>query len=160
MIVEYFYCKWLCYNTTVCYLISSSASPATQFAMRQHKKRMDLLYFLPGGLVVALFILRREFLNEELSFKIVLGISSSLFIIGVILKLIGPQPNPGSGAFLSPLIALLAYRLARYIFKHKLGREPRDTWLDWREGMGADRVFNILYFSLALLIWILMASFV
>ena len=121
---------------------------------------MNLLPFLAGGLVVAIFIFRRDLLIQPSSFKIILAISSSLFVLGLSLHLLVPEKYPGSGAFLAPFLTLALYRFTRLIFKRRFGREPRDTYLDWREGMGADRFFNIIYFSLAILIWVIAGSFV
>ena len=121
---------------------------------------MDPLLFSVGGLVFAVGIFRRELLIEEFSFIIILAISSVLFVTGLIVHFIAPEKYPGIGAFLCPLLSLALYRLARRIFKQRFLREPRDTWLDWSEGMAADRLFNIAYFSVAGLIWIATAAFI
>ena len=120
---------------------------------------MNPLLFSAGGLVFAVGIFRRQLLIEKFSFRIILAISSILFIIGLVVHFVAPERYPGIGAFLSPLLSLALYRLGHAIFKHRLLREPRDTWLDWSEGMGADRIFNIVYFSLAGLIWTFTAAF-
>ncbi len=121
---------------------------------------MDPLLFSAGGLVFAIGIFRRQLLIEEFSFRIILAISTILFIIGLFVHFIAPEKYPGIGALLSPLFSLALYRLGRSIFKNHLLREPRDSWFDWSEGMAADRIFNIIYFSLAGLIWVFTAAFV
>jgi hypothetical protein len=41
------------------------------------------------------------------------------------------------------------------MFVARFKREPRDTWLDWSEGTGADRLFNIVYFGSVVWLWML-----
>jgi hypothetical protein len=120
---------------------------------------MDPLLFSVGGLVFAVAIFRRRLLIEKFSFRIILVSSSILFIIGLVVHFVAPERYSGIGAFLSPLLSLALYRLGYAIFKGRLLREPRDTWLDWSEGMGADRIFNIVYFSLAALVWMFTAAY-
>lgn len=107
---------------------------------------MDTL-FIPVGLfvfVIALF--KRELLVERESFRLILGVSALLFIAGLALHFSAAWRDSSCGALLAPLISLGFYRLCRGIFLRLFKREPRDTYLDWSPGMGADRLFNIVYF--------------
>jgi len=45
---------------------------------------VDYLFFFTGGLAVWILILRRELLLRQNTFKLLLGISSVLFIIGIV----------------------------------------------------------------------------
>lgn len=118
---------------------------------------MDPIFFSIGGLVFAIGIFRRELLVQKETFRIILGVSVALFLAGLIIHFATPGRYPGSGALLSPLLSLGLFRLCRRVFLKRLKREPRDTWLNWDQGMGADRMFNILYFVSAGWLWILVA---
>ncbi len=116
---------------------------------------METLLFAIGGLVFAIGIFKRELLVERDSFRIILGISVALFLAGLLLNFMAARQYPTSGALLCPLLSLGLYRFCRRVFVRRYKREPRDTWMDWRDGMGADRIFNILYFVAVSWLWIL-----
>lgn len=118
---------------------------------------MNPYYFSIGGLVWIIALFKRELLIERKTFRIILVISIALFLTGLVHYFTAAGRYPGSGALLSPLLSLGVFRLFRSIFLMRLKREPRDTWLNWGEGMGADRVFNIMYFVLAAWLWIFVA---
>jgi hypothetical protein len=114
---------------------------------------MDAIYFSIGGFVFAIAIFKRELLIQRGAVKIIFGVSVGLFIAGVILHFTGEGRDSTCGALLSPLLSLGLFRLCRRVFLKRYQREPNDSWLDWSEGMGADRVFNIVYFVTALWLW-------
>lgn len=118
---------------------------------------MNQLYFSIGGLVWAIAIFKRELLIRKESFRIVLGISVALFLAGLIIHFTAAGQYHGSGALLSPLLSLCLFRVCHNIFLKQFNREPRDTAFIWESGMGADRVFNIMYLILAGGIWIFLA---
>lgn len=107
---------------------------------------MDIFYFLIGFFVSFIVLLDRELLIKKNSFKLILGAAVVLFLGGVILHFTAIGRYTASGALLCPLVSLLLFRLFRRHFLTRYGREPRDTFLNWESGMGADRVFNIVYF--------------
>ena len=105
-------------------------------------------------LIFAIALFKRELLIQRESFRLIFGASVLLFLIGVALHFTSVGRDSTHGALLTPLLSLGLYRLSRGFFVRRYGREPRDTWFNWAEGMGADRLFNILYFVSAL--WLLM----
>lgn len=115
---------------------------------------MDAFYFSIGGFVWVIALFKRELLVEKEGFRIILGVSITLFLAGLILHFTVAGQQSGAGALLAPLLSLGMFRLCRRLFLKRFNREPRDTWLNWSEGMGADRVFNIVYFVSTL--WLLM----
>jgi len=119
----------------------------------------DLAYYVIGSFVVVIFIIHRELLNRPKSFSVILLISIFLFIIGVWRKFDLADESVPVGSLLVPLLTLSLYQLLRYVFRRRFGSEPRDTAFIWREGMAKDRAFNILYTSLAILIWVLVSAF-
>lgn len=120
---------------------------------------MNPILFSLGGLVFVIGIFKRELLVQRKSFTVILVISVVLFLAGLVLHFAYNGIYPGSGALLSPLVSLTLYRWFSSIFAATYRRQPVDTWLDWREGMGPDRIFNILYFVTAGVSWALLASF-
>jgi len=117
----------------------------------------DVLYAVIGGLVIGLFILKRELLTDRKAFLTVLGISIILSVLGICIHFSSGGGNSMSGALLAPLLDLGLYRLLRAFYIQRVGSEPRDTYLIWTPGMPADRIFNIVYLTLALLLWIFVA---
>jgi len=115
--------------------------------------------FSIGGLVFAIGVFKRELLVQKKSFTVILAISIALFLMGTVLSVAYAGRYPGSGALLSPLVSLVLYRLSRNVFIATYEREPLDTWLRWNQGMGPDRVFNILYFVSAGFLWTILAAF-
>jgi hypothetical protein len=114
---------------------------------------MDYLYYFIGGFVVYTFLMKRELLVQERSFRIILLISVVLFFVGLVdlaRYFTGMERYFVSGALLCPLITLAQYRLSHRVFLKYLKREPKDTSLVWYgKDLGKDRLFNILFFSLA-----------
>jgi len=119
---------------------------------------MDYVYLAIGGFVVYTFLMKRELLIQKRSFRIILLVSVVLFLAGlmdVTLYLSGGERYFVSGALLCPLITLAQYHLSRKVFLKYVKREPRDTFFVWvGEDLGKDRLFNVLYFTLAFAILI------
>jgi len=114
---------------------------------------MDLFCFFSGGLVFTIALFKRELLILKRSSEIVLLVSGALFVAGLVLHFTQATRDSTSGALLSPLLSLGLFRLFRRIFIQRFEREPRDTWFNWQAGMGADRLFNIVYFVSASCLW-------
>jgi hypothetical protein len=102
---------------------------------------MNPIYFSIGGLVFAVAMFKRELLIQKQSLRILLGLSIALFLAGLILHFRAPGQHPGSGALLCPLLSLGLFHLVRRLFLLLFEREPKDTWLNWQPGLGADRIF-------------------
>ena len=116
---------------------------------------MDYLFFFAGGLAIWVLILRRELLLRRNTFKLLLGISCVLFIIGIACHFSKISRDSACGALLAPLVSLGLFSLCRRVFLKRFNREPKDTYLNWSPGLGPDRIFNIVFFSIAFLILIL-----
>jgi hypothetical protein len=114
---------------------------------------MNPIYFFIGGLVLSIAWFRMDLLIKSESFVVILVMSSMLFCLGTVLILVHGA-SYASGALLCPLLTLGLFRIFRNLFLRLVGREPRDTLLDWSSGIAADSLFNILYFTLAALILI------
>jgi len=75
--------------------------------------------------------------------------------MGVALYLAGGKLYFVSGALFCLLITLAQYHLSRKVFLKYVKREPKDTLFVWvGEDLGEDRLFNVLYFTLAFAILI------
>ena len=107
---------------------------------------MEILVFFFALFVVGIALFKRDLLVNRQSFQIIFGLSVVSFILGIALHFTEWGPNAAPGLLLVPLLSLGLYRGGRRIFVRRFNREPRDTFMDWRRGMAADRAFNILYF--------------
>lgn len=114
---------------------------------------MDPFYFVIGGFVIFIFIFKMEMLVRKESFRIILGISFLLFLIGLVLHFTEAGRSSLSGALLCPLLSLGLFRLLRRVFLRWFKHEPRDTFFNWNLGLDEDRIFNISYFAMAILLW-------
>lgn len=115
---------------------------------------MDPIYFFGGGLVLVIFALKRELLVQRMSFVLIFGAAVILFCVGVVLHFTAGGRYSASGSLLCPLLSLALYSLFRKAFLKWQQREPLDTFLNWSSGLGPDNLFNVIYFSIAICLWI------
>jgi hypothetical protein len=113
---------------------------------------MDYLFVLSGGFVIWVFLVRREWLIEGQSFKIILAISIVLFLAAIGLHFTHPARYLSSGALVAPLLTLGLFRLFRRVFLLRFKREPKDVFLNWEAGLGPEKAFDFLYFMLGMLL--------
>lgn len=119
---------------------------------------MRILLVAVAGSVLALAYFAREFLIERESRNVILGLALALFVAAILLPIFMPGKPVLYPSLMNPLVSLSLFLLMRKVFLHRKNREPIDTFFDWRAGLGADRVFNIVYFTLGtfltFLLWI------
>jgi hypothetical protein len=114
---------------------------------------LDTMLFLLGGLVLAIFVLKRELLIYKMSFLTILGIAIAIALFGVLMRVkLGPAFTAGS--LFVPLVSLILYRILHKLFIRWVGMEPKDTYLNWAPNMVADRIFNIAYCTIVICLWI------
>jgi len=116
---------------------------------------MDYFYVFTGMFVIGVAWFRMELLIWKESFRIILGISIALFCTGLILHFTQAERASPYGALLTPLLSLGLFRLCRKFFISRFKHEPRDTYLNWEKGFGADQIFNVVYFVSAHLLLML-----
>jgi len=114
---------------------------------------MNPIALVLGAFVLSIAWFRMDLLINAKSFLIILSISTILFLIGVALYFLYGYSYL-IGALLCPLLTVALFHFLRKVFLRLVGREPRDTLLDWTPGIAADRFFNVLYFMLGTLILI------
>lgn len=119
---------------------------------------MDIVYIVAAFVVPYIFLTKRELLIEKESFRLILGISIALFVAEFALHFTNVGRSPASGGLLCPLLSLLLYRLLRKWFIRWFKHEPRDTFLNWESGLAEERIFNILYWTLSLALFMLAVS--
>lgn len=102
--------------------------------------------------MVWIFLFKRELLLEKESFRVIFAISLALFIAANLLHFTGAGRYSSHGALLSPLVSLGLFQLGRKVFLAYFKREPKDTFFKFEKGAAADRIFNIMFFSLASLL--------
>ena len=114
---------------------------------------MNLTSFLIGGFVFAIVIFRRELLVRKETFVPILFASLALFCAGIALHFMQSARDSYSGALLCPLLSLGLYRFCRGLFVKWTNREPVDTFMNFDAGLGPDKLFTIVYFTLAAFTW-------
>lgn len=107
---------------------------------------MTFILIVIGLSVFCVVLFQRELLVQRRSFKIILICCLVLFATGLLLHLTKFGRSIPSGALLAPLLCLAFYRTLRRIFVRYVGREPRDTYMDWTPGLAVHRLFNIVFF--------------
>ena len=109
---------------------------------------MDGIYIFTGLIVHFIALFRRELLIQKESFRIILGITVVLFIVGLVLHFTDVRSHSASGALFCPLPSLLLFRLFRLWFIKRFKHEPQDTLFRWDAVPIPDRVFDFTYFVL------------
>jgi len=105
-----------------------------------------MIIFLSGFVIpLTLFVFFRKLLNEPKYQKLLLIIFSVLAAIGIAIVLIKNQAYSFYLMLILPLISYWIYRMSLSVFRKKNKRNPKDTAMDWRDGLDHDRLFNIGY---------------
>ena len=116
----------------------------------------DYVFIFTGGFVIGIFIIKREWLIQQSSFRVILAVSWILFLVGIAFHFAKPSLYSSSGALIAPILTLGLFRFSRKVFVERFKHEPRDTFLNSGAGLAADMVFNFTYFVSA--IFLLMIS--
>ena len=116
---------------------------------------MDIVFFVIGGFVIAVFLFDRSLLFEPETHRIILGIAAVMFVVGAVLVF---GSNWTAGALMNPLVSIGLLWVMRKLFRWWVERDPLDTFMNWKPGMAADRLFNIIYFTSAFICWGLIAA--
>jgi len=111
---------------------------------------MDYVYVFTGMFMSVIALFERDLLIQKRSFRMILGVSITLFLAGLLLHFTSAWDS-SCGALLTPLFSVVVFRICRRGFLRRYKQEPKDTWLNWTENMGAHRLFNIVYFGSSLL---------
>lgn len=109
---------------------------------------MDIVWFATACSVLTVAFLRRQLLIERESRKIIFGISLALFVAAGVASIFTCCTPILFPSLMNPLVSLSLFLSMRKLFIRWKHREPIDTSLDRRPGLAADRLFNIVYFSL------------
>ena len=109
---------------------------------------MVIVWLAVAGFVLAIAYFYRELLIERRSRRIIFGVSLALFVASVLLTIFMRSTPTLFPSLMNPLVSLGLFLLMRKVFIRFKNREPMDTFFDWRPGLAADRLFNILYFCL------------
>ena len=117
---------------------------------------MDIIWLATAGFVLTIAYFCRELLIEPASRRIILGVSLALFGAGVFLSILNQSTSILFPSLMNPLVSLGLFLLMRKLFVRWKHREPIDTFLDWRAGLAADRLFNVLYFTLGVFFLLLL----
>ena len=103
-------------------------------------------YFAIGFSLLFIYGVKEELLIRDSTYKVILVLSSGLFVVGIVLHFTPQAANWGSGALLAPLFMLLYFRLCLRLFVRWVHREPIDVHLNWTPGLVKDRAFAFAFF--------------
>lgn len=106
---------------------------------------MDLGYIFIGLFVNIIFLFRIDWLIRRESYRIALGLSIALFIIGITVHYTNSNQFSASRALFAPLVSILIFRLLRKLFVMRLKREPQNAAYNSQSGLLWDRLFAMLY---------------
>ncbi len=112
-----------------------------------------MIIFMSSLLVpLALFTFFRRFLNEEKYQKKIRITLSFVASIGILIVILNNKSYLYYLLLLFPLLAYWIHNLCLFWFRKKMGRDPIDTAMDWRSGLQWDRLFNIGYVIIGIII--------
>ena len=106
---------------------------------------VNCLYFGIGLSVIFIDGVRQQLLIRASSYKVILTLSTALFVLGVIVHFTPQRNNWAAGALLAPLLTLLYFRLCLRAFIRWQHREPIDVTFNWKRGLVKDRVFGFAF---------------
>jgi hypothetical protein len=109
---------------------------------------MDIVFLAVAGFVGAIVFYDRQLLIKRSSFDVILSISLAFFVAAPVLTIVIRDKPILFPSLMNPLASLGLFLLMRKLFVRWKKREPIDTFHDWRPGLAADRLFNVLYFTL------------
>ena len=75
-------------------------------------------------------------------------ITLAFFVAAIVVPILKPGETVLFPSLMNPLVSLGLFLFMRKLFLRWKEREPLDTFLNWQRGLAAERLFNILYFSL------------
>ena len=118
---------------------------------------MGMLSVIAAGFVLIIAFYDRNLLIRPASRETIAIVSFALFAAAIVASLVLPGPVLFP-SLMNPLLSLGLFLLMRKLFIRWKKREPLDTFMNWKRGLAADRLFNILYATLSvfllLLLWI------
>lgn len=112
-----------------------------------------VIIFLTSFLIpLVCFVFGRMYLESKKYLKFFLITFSTIAIIGIVMLFGIDRDNGFSVLLIVPLISYLIYQIGLKIFIAKFKRYPIDTAMDWRDGLHWDRLFNIGYLIIGILL--------
>ena len=113
---------------------------------------MQVVWLGIAGFVLAIAFFDRKRLIQRESREVIFIISFALFAGAVFVPIFTLGEPVLFPSLMNPLVSLGLFLVMRKLFVRWKKREPLDTFNNWRRGLAADRLFNILYFSLGTLL--------
>lgn len=117
---------------------------------------MDIIWVIVGGSVLWVGLFMRELLFAPGTRSTISCIVAALPVAGLIITAFTYRDPVIFPSLLNPLVSLGLFVVMRKGFVRWQKRDPKDTFMDWRSGLGPDRLFNILYTVLGVALWSLL----
>jgi len=107
-----------------------------------------MISVISGILPLGLFMFYRKWLDNTKHFKVLIFISLTISVIGVL----SSKTDPEYFMLIIPLYSLLVYKGLFFLFKNHVKRAPIDTSYNWGKGLFWDRMFNIGFVCLGFML--------
>jgi hypothetical protein len=117
---------------------------------------MDVVWIIIGGFVLFIGLSVRAWLFDRQTRAVIFGVTAALLVAGLILTAATYKSPALFPSLLNPSVSLGLFVVMHKGFVRWQKRDPIDTFMDWRRGLAPDRLFNILYLTLGLALWMLL----
>jgi len=119
---------------------------------------MDFVWIIIGGFVLFIGLGVREWLFDRRTRGMIFSVSAALVVAALILTAFTYKSPALFPSLLNPSVSLGLFVVMHKGFVRWQKRDPKDTFMDWRRGLGPDRLFNILYLMLSIVLWMLLCT--
>ncbi|WP_219051223.1 hypothetical protein [Halomarinibacterium sedimenti] len=113
---------------------------------------VGILFLSSFLLPLVLLLFAREFITQQKYFVLITSILTIIAVLGIVFAILDYNRNNFALCLINPILAYLIFRVCLKIFIKRFGRVPVDTAMDWRSGLFWDRLFNIVYFMVGILL--------
>ncbi len=110
---------------------------------------MIFFFTIIGVSVHLIFLFKRELLFDQRTFKILLMVSFSLFLIFFLIRE-NSTPAKGLETLLVPFLALIVFWVMKNIYKGFFRQDAKDTFYSMDLKLMRDGVFNFLFWVVGL----------
>ncbi len=117
---------------------------------------MDVVWIIIGSFGLFIAFGKRDLLFERETRAIIFCVAAALFVAAVVITGFTYKSPALFPSLVNPLVSLGLFVVMHKGFVHWQQRNPIDTFMDWRRGLAPDRLFNILYFTLGFVLWMLL----
>ena len=106
---------------------------------------MGLFWIMIAGCGIFVALSMRELLFDRKTRAVIFCVAAVLGGAGLIITAFTWKKPALFPSLLNPLVSLGLFVAMHRAFERWQGRDPVDTFMNWKSGLAPDRLFNILY---------------